>query len=55
MAGVNATSCLNIKTTMEAVYQQDGKKHPDRRMKTNQQDIGSWCGVFATYWYRSAV
>ena len=52
MAGVNATLCLNIKSTMETVYQQDGKKHPDRRTRINQEDIGSWCGIFATYCYR---
>lgn len=52
MAGVSATLCLHITTDMETVYQQDPAKHPDRRSKINQQDIGSWCGIFATYCYK---
>jgi hypothetical protein len=54
MAGVNASLCLKISTEMETVYQQDPNQHPDRRSKINQQDIGSWCGIFATYCYRTS-
>jgi hypothetical protein len=43
---------MKISTEMETVYQQDPAKHPDRRSKINQRDIGSWCGIFATYCYR---
>lgn len=49
MAGVSANLCLYITDEMETVYQQDPNKYPDRRNKINQKDIGSWCGIFATY------
>jgi hypothetical protein len=51
-AGASAALCLSITTDMETVYQQDPNKHPDRRAKINQNDIGSWCGIFATYCYK---
>jgi hypothetical protein len=54
LAGVSPALCLHITTEMEAVYQQDATKHPDRRAKINQKDIGSWCGIFATYCYKSS-
>ncbi|MBS1828410.1 MAG: peptidoglycan-binding protein [Acidobacteria bacterium] len=53
MATAGGANCLTISTSMEAVYQQDAKKHPERTDKINQEDIGSWCGIFATYCYRS--
>jgi hypothetical protein len=52
LAGVSPSLCLYITTEMEAVYQQDPAKHPDRRANINQKDIGSWCGIFATYCYK---
>lgn len=54
MAGLAGSQCLKISTDIEAVYQLDGRTHPERRTKLNQQDIGAWCGIFATYCYRAA-
>lgn len=54
MAGVGGANCLRISTEIEKVYQQDGRTHPDRRTKLNQRDIGSWCGIFATYCLRAS-
>jgi hypothetical protein len=54
LAGVSAQLCLFISTEMETVYQQDPNQHPERRGKINQQDIGSWCGIFATYCYKAS-
>jgi len=54
MAGVNGANCLTISSEMENVYQQNSAQHPDRTDIINQQDIGSWCGIFATYCYRAA-
>lgn len=53
MAKAGGAYCLSIASSMEVVYQQDPKKHPERRDKINQEDIGSWCGIFATYCYRA--
>lgn len=54
IAGASAALCLHITTEMETVYQQNPATHPDRRNKINQNDIGSWCGIFATYCYKSS-
>lgn len=54
MASAGGSNCLTISTEIETVYQQDPEKHPDRRTKLNQQDIGSWCGIFTAYCYRAA-
>ena len=51
-AGSAAPNCLSITPEMENVYQQDAND-PTRRDKINA-DIGSWCGIFATYCYRAA-
>ncbi len=40
--------------TMEEVYQLDPAKYLGRRDLLNKKDIGSWCGIFATYCYRMA-
>lgn len=57
MAGAGGDKCLTIATTMENVYQQDVRDpvvKEKRRNAINQEDIGSWCGIFATYCYRAA-
>jgi hypothetical protein len=54
MAGAGGSLCMTITSEMLNVYQQDPKKHPKRRDTINQKDIGSWCGIFATYCYRAA-
>ncbi len=54
IAGAGGSNCLTISTEIEGVYQQDPKKHPERRETLNQKDIGSWCGIFATYCYRGS-
>lgn len=56
MASAGGSKCLTISSQMEAIYQQnpaDEKSKADRRTAINN-DIGSWCGIFATYCYRSA-
>lgn len=40
--------------TMEEIYQLDPLKYVGRRDVINKKDIGSWCGIFATYCYRMA-
>jgi hypothetical protein len=54
MAGAGGEKCLTISTEMEKVYQQDPAAYPERRKRINQEDIGSWCGIFATYCLRTA-
>lgn len=49
LAGVGSSNCHKITTIMEQVYQQDPAKHPERTERINKEDIGSWCGIFATY------
>jgi hypothetical protein len=56
MASAGGASCLTISSEMEAIYQTnptDPKAKADRRTAINQ-DIGSWCGIFATYCYRAS-
>jgi hypothetical protein len=56
MAGAGGANCLSISTEMEAIYQlnpTDEQGKADRRKAINA-DIGSWCGIFATYCYRSS-
>ncbi len=56
MASAGGSNCLTISTEMEAIYQQnpaDPKAKADRRTAINQ-DIGSWCGIFATYCLRAS-
>jgi hypothetical protein len=52
VGGLAAPNCLSITSEMENVYQQDAND-TSRRDKINN-DIGSWCGIFATYCYRAA-
>ena len=52
VGGLVAPNCLSITSEMENVYQQDAND-PTRREKINN-DISSWCGIFATYCYRAA-
>ncbi len=54
LAGAGGANCLTISSEMEEVYQWGPDKSADRRAKVNQNDIGSWCGVFAAYCLRSA-
>ena len=54
LANAGGANCLNIASDIEAIYQQDPKKTPGRREALNQRDIGSWCGIFATYCYRAS-
>jgi hypothetical protein len=54
-AGVaTASKCPLITKEIEGVYQKTKEQLPKRRDILNQQDIGSWCGIFATYCYRLA-
>lgn len=54
-AGVaTASKCPMITKEIEGVYQKTKAQLPKRRDILNQQDIGSWCGIFATYCYRLA-
>jgi peptidoglycan hydrolase-like protein with peptidoglycan-binding domain len=56
MASAGGSNCLTISTEMEAIYQQnptDAQEKADRRKAINQ-DIGSWCGIFATYCLRAS-
>lgn len=50
MAKAGGANCFLISSEMENVYQQDYRTE-GRRDKINN-DIGSWCGIFATYCYR---
>lgn len=53
MAAAGGAKCLAISNQAEAAYKQpDGT--PGRREIINQQDIGSWCGIFATYCLRAS-
>jgi hypothetical protein len=52
LAGVGGANCLAIRSEAEAAYKLPDS-HPDRRRLINQ-DIGSWCGIFATYCLRAA-
>jgi len=53
MAAAGGAKCLAISNKAEAAYKQpDGT--PGRRDIINQEDIGSWCGIFATYCLRAA-
>jgi peptidoglycan hydrolase-like protein with peptidoglycan-binding domain len=57
MAGAGGANCLTIASDIEAIYQQnpnDPVAKAKRRDAINQQDIGSWCGIFATYCYRAS-
>jgi peptidoglycan hydrolase-like protein with peptidoglycan-binding domain len=56
MAQAGGANCLTITSGMEAIYQQnpqDAAGRESRRTAINN-DIGSWCGIFATYCYRSS-
>jgi peptidoglycan hydrolase-like protein with peptidoglycan-binding domain len=56
MAQAGGANCLTISSGMEAIYQQnpaDEAGKAKRRQAINN-DIGSWCGIFATYCYRSS-
>jgi peptidoglycan hydrolase-like protein with peptidoglycan-binding domain len=54
MASAGGGNCLTISTQIEQVYQWSAKEHPERRSRLNQEDIGSWCGIFTTYCLRAA-
>lgn len=54
MASAGGGNCLTISTDIEQVYQWNSKDHPERRARLNQEDIGSWCGIFTTYCLRAA-
>jgi len=58
MAGVGGANCVAISQDVEALYQTNPQmmtpaEAAARREKLNN-DIGSWCGIFATYCYRAA-
>src|SRR5262245_50819264 len=56
MAQAGGSNCLSISGEMEAIYQQnpqDAAGKEKRRLAINN-DIGSWCGIFATYCYRAS-
>ena len=56
VAQAGGANCLTISSGMEAIYQQnpaDEAGKAKRRLAINN-DIGSWCGIFATYCYRSS-
>lgn len=53
MANAGGANCLTIAASIEAIYQKEPKSDADRQA-INQQDIGSWCGIFAAYCYRAA-
>jgi putative peptidoglycan binding protein len=56
MAQAGGSNCLTISSEMETIYQQnplDAAGKEQRRTAINN-DIGSWCGIFATYCYRSS-
>lgn len=52
MAGVGGSNCLAISSQAEQAYRLPDSD-PTKREKCNQ-DIGSWCGIFATYCLRAA-
>jgi len=56
MAQAGGSNCLTISSEMETIYQEnppDAAGKEKRRTAINN-DIGSWCGIFATYCYRSS-
>jgi len=53
IANAGGANCLSIATDIEAIYQTEPKSNSDRQA-INQQDIGSWCGIFAAYCYRAS-
>jgi peptidoglycan hydrolase-like protein with peptidoglycan-binding domain len=56
MAQAGGANCLTISSAMEAIYQQNPQDAAgkEKRRSAINNDIGSWCGIFATYCYRSA-
>jgi hypothetical protein len=56
MATAGGESCLTISSEMEAIYQQNPADETGkaRRRTAINNDIGSWCGIFATYCYRAS-
>ena len=53
IANAGGANCLTISADIEAIYQKEPKSDSDRQA-INQQDIGSWCGIFAAYCYRAS-
>ena len=56
IAQAGGANCLTISSGMETIYQQnpqDPAGSAQRRAAINN-DIGSWCGIFAAYCYRSS-
>jgi hypothetical protein len=52
MAGAGGANCLAIRGEAEKAYKLPDSD-PNKRGRINQ-DIGSWCGIFATYCLRAA-